>query len=163
MFFGPAPPDRVLPRLIIFFPLALIQQGAFFESLVFMSQYPSFTFDSIILSFCSAFGQLFIYHTIKEFGKCFLNSEHSLIRVVLIQSCPAGAENFTNYVLYHPQFSSVIQNIENRCAVPLELNFEKTYFYSIKLANWHRQIGVKMAQRFSIFWITPLNCGWQNT
>lgn len=48
--------------------IALIQQGAFFESLVFMSQYPSFTFDSIILSFCSAFGQLFIYHTIKEFG-----------------------------------------------------------------------------------------------
>ena len=25
--------------------------------------------------------------------------------------------------------------------------------------NGHRKIGVKMAQRFSIFWITLLNCG----
>ena len=28
----------------------------------------------------------------------------------------AGAENFTNYIFCHPQFSGVIQNIENRCA-----------------------------------------------
>ena len=49
--------------------VSLVQQGAFFGSLVFMSQYPSFTFDCIILSFCSAFGQLFIYHTIKVFGE----------------------------------------------------------------------------------------------
>ena len=52
--------------------IALIQQGAFFETLVFMSQYPSFTFDSIVLSFCSTFGQLFIYHTLKEFGPVVL-------------------------------------------------------------------------------------------
>ena len=56
---------------------------------------------------------------------------HSLIRGVLIQSCPAGAKNFTNYVFCHVQFSSVIQNIENCCAI--EENFEKTDFYSIKL------------------------------
>ena len=42
---------------------------------------------------------------------------HSLIRVVLIQSCSAGAENFTNYVFCHPQFSGVIQNIKNCCAI----------------------------------------------
>ena len=42
---------------------------------------------------------------------------HSLIRGVLIQSCPAGAKNFTNYVFCHVQFSGVIQNIENRCAI----------------------------------------------
>ena len=42
---------------------------------------------------------------------------HSLIRGVLIQSCPAGAKNFTNYVFCHPQFSGVIQNIENCCAI----------------------------------------------
>merc|ERR1711997_1082680 len=48
--------------------VSLLQQGAFFDSLVFMSQFPSFTFDCIILSFCSAFGQLIIYHTIKVFG-----------------------------------------------------------------------------------------------
>ena len=44
-------------------------------------------------------------------------SEHSLIRGVVIQSCPAGPTNFTNYVFCHPQFSGVIQNIENRCAI----------------------------------------------
>ena len=42
---------------------------------------------------------------------------HNLIRAVLIQSCPVGAKNFTNYV------SGVIQNIE--MVMPLELNFEK--------------------------------------
>ena len=41
----------------------------------------------------------------------------SLIREVFIQSCSAGAKNFTNYVFCHPQFSSVIQNIENRCTI----------------------------------------------
>ena len=36
---------------------------------------------------------------------------HSLIRGVLIQSCSAGAKNFTKCVFYHVQFSGVIQNI----------------------------------------------------
>eukprot|EP00095_Tigriopus_kingsejongensis_P011586 snap_masked-scaffold297_size217559-processed-gene-0.20 protein:Tk11586 transcript:snap_masked-scaffold297_size217559-processed-gene-0.20-mRNA-1 annotation:"adenosine 3 -phospho 5 -phosphosulfate transporter 1" len=47
---------------------SLIQQGAFYNSLVFMSQYPVFTFDCIVLSVCSAVGQLFIYYTISQFG-----------------------------------------------------------------------------------------------
>ena len=44
-------------------------------------------------------------------------TNHSLIRGVLIQSCSAGAKNFTNYVFFHPQFGGVIQNIENYCAI----------------------------------------------
>ena len=45
-------------------------------------------------------------------------STQSLTRRVLIQSCSAGAKNFTNYVVFcHPKFSGVIQNIENRCAI----------------------------------------------
>ena len=32
---------------------------------------------------------------------------HSLIRGVLMQSCPAGAKNFTNYVFYHVQLTVV--------------------------------------------------------
>ena len=48
------------------------------------------------------------YHQVRK---------HSLIRGVLIQSCSAGAKNFTNYVFCHPQFSGVIQNIENCCAI----------------------------------------------
>ena len=42
---------------------------------------------------------------------------HSLIRGVLIQSCSARAKNFTNYVFCHPQFSGVIQNLENCWAI----------------------------------------------
>ena len=34
----------------------------------------------------------------------------------LYKSCSAGAKKFTNYVFCHPQFSGVIQNIENCCA-----------------------------------------------
>lgn len=47
---------------------SILQQGTLFTSLVFMSQFPSFTFDCVILSCCSAVGQLFIYYTISEFG-----------------------------------------------------------------------------------------------
>ena len=88
-----------------------------------------------------------------------LKSTHSLIRGVLIQSCSTGAKNFSNYVFCHPQFSGVIQNIENHCGKIFIKNqfllFKIDYFDN----NRHRQTGVKMAQRFSIFWITPLNCG----
>ena len=44
---------------------------------------------------------------------CFtiISPPHSLIRVVLMQSCSAGAETTI------PQFSSIIQNIENCCAI----------------------------------------------
>ena len=59
------------------------------------------------------------------------NVSHSLIRGVLIQSCSVGVKNFTNYVFCHPQFSGVIQNIENHCAI--KEFFLKINFYSIKL------------------------------
>lgn len=48
--------------------VSLLQQGVFYTSLVFMSQYSRFLLDCIILSLCSACGQLFIYHTIGTFG-----------------------------------------------------------------------------------------------
>ena len=60
-----------------------------------------------------------------------------MIRGVLIQSCPTGAKNFTNYVFCHPQFSSVIQNIENRWAILTPFVFVDYYqnnqFYKVKI------------------------------
>ena len=50
---------------------------------------------------------------------------------VLIQSCSAGAKNFTNYIFCHVQFSAVIQNIANHRAIITK--FWKTDFYYIKL------------------------------
>ena len=71
---------------------------------------------------------------------CFLYS-HSLIRGVLIQRCSAGAYNFTNYVFCHPQFSDVIQNIENCCAIltPVclcQLLYQNNQFYRVKNQNF---------------------------
>ena len=54
---------------------------------------------------------------VMNYKKLDYNVSHSLIRGVLIQSCSAGAKKFTNYVFCHPQFSGVIQNIENCCAI----------------------------------------------
>ena len=47
---------------------SLLQQGTFYSSLVFMSQYPAFGYDCFVLSVCSAVGQLVIYYTISQFG-----------------------------------------------------------------------------------------------
>ena len=44
-------------------------------------------------------------------------NDHSWIRGVLIQSCSAGAKNFTKCVFYHVQFSGVIQNIAYHRAI----------------------------------------------
>jgi len=48
--------------------VSLLQQGIFYSSLLFMSQYSHFVIDCVVLSVCSAMGQLFIYHTISTFG-----------------------------------------------------------------------------------------------
>ena len=62
---------------------------------------------------------------------------HSLIRGVLIQSCCAGAKHFTNYVFCHPQFSGVIQNIENYCAILTRFvyvdYYQNNHFYRVKI------------------------------
>ena len=67
----------------------------------------------------------------------FNKMQHILIRGVLIQSCSTGAKNFTNYVFCHPQFSGVIQNIENHCAI-LTLfvyvdYYQNNQFYIVKI------------------------------
>ena len=56
---------------------------------------------------------------------------HSLIRGVLIQNCPAGAKNFTNYVFCHVQFDSSGQSSKNHCGI--KAKFWKIDFYYIKL------------------------------
>lgn len=48
--------------------VSLIQRGDFFMSIFFMLKYAEFMWHCIILSICSAVGQLFIYYTIGQFG-----------------------------------------------------------------------------------------------
>lgn len=52
----------------IFTVVSLLQQGAFVTSLNFMLKFPSFIVDCILLSMCSAAGQLFIFSTVASFG-----------------------------------------------------------------------------------------------
>lgn len=52
----------------IFTAGSLFQQGNFLTSCNFMLKHPSFIVDCVILSACSASGQLFIYSTLSVFG-----------------------------------------------------------------------------------------------
>ncbi|PNF23605.1 Adenosine 3'-phospho 5'-phosphosulfate transporter 1 [Cryptotermes secundus] len=52
----------------LFTAVSLAQQGGFIHSINFMTEFPKFVFDCLVLSVCSAAGQLFIYYTIATFG-----------------------------------------------------------------------------------------------
>ncbi|XP_054290623.1 adenosine 3'-phospho 5'-phosphosulfate transporter 1-like [Macrosteles quadrilineatus] len=52
----------------IFTATSLAQQSGFVHSLQFMSKFPMFTIDCMLLSISSAAGQLFIFYTIANFG-----------------------------------------------------------------------------------------------
>lgn len=47
---------------------SLLEQGALFDSLSFMTRHSEFAFHAVLLSVCSACGQLFIFYTISQFG-----------------------------------------------------------------------------------------------
>ncbi|KAM9840032.1 adenosine 3'-phospho 5'-phosphosulfate transporter 1 [Aulostomus maculatus] len=47
---------------------SLLEQGAFFDSLAFMTRHSEFAVHAVLLSVCSACGQLFIFYTINQFG-----------------------------------------------------------------------------------------------
>ncbi|KAM4694616.1 adenosine 3'-phospho 5'-phosphosulfate transporter 1 [Discoglossus pictus] len=47
---------------------SLLEQGALLDSIHFMMRHPDFAFHAGLLSICSAFGQLFIFYTINNFG-----------------------------------------------------------------------------------------------
>uniref|UniRef100_A0A9J7XIW5 Adenosine 3'-phospho 5'-phosphosulfate transporter 1 n=1 Tax=Cyprinus carpio carpio TaxID=630221 RepID=A0A9J7XIW5_CYPCA len=47
---------------------SLLEQGAFFDSLAFMMRHSEFAMHAVLLSVCSACGQLFIFYTISQFG-----------------------------------------------------------------------------------------------
>ena len=71
----------------------------------------------------------------KIFFSTSIHYTHSLIRGVLIQSCSAGAKNFTIYiyVFCHPQFHGVncYPYIENRCAIKARPKKNQFLLYNI--------------------------------
>lgn len=53
---------------VVFTSTTLIEQGGYTESLAFMFRHSLFLMHVVILSVCSAVGQLFIFYTISQFG-----------------------------------------------------------------------------------------------
>ena len=78
-------------------------------------------------------------------------NNHSLIRGVLLQSCSAGEKNFTNYVFCHVQFSGVIQNIENYCAIKEKLKKHGFLLHKNDYFDNNRQTGSKWHYYFQYF------------
>lgn len=78
----------------LFTVTSLMQQRSFDTSLSFMLTYPTFFWDCLILSICSATGQLFIYHTIAVFGP---------VVFIIIMTIRQGLAILLSCILYsHP-------------------------------------------------------------
>ncbi len=84
---------------------SLLQQGIFYSSLAFMSKFPAFGIDCVVLSICSAVGQLFIYYTISQFGAVVfiiimtLRQAMAIILSCLIYSHPVDASGVFGVML----------------------------------------------------------------
>jgi len=74
--------------------ISLIEQGGFFDSSAFMLRHPDFMMDAIILSICSASGQLFIFYTISQYGPVIF---------VIIMTVRQGCAILLSCIIYgHP-------------------------------------------------------------
>ncbi|XP_061742875.1 adenosine 3'-phospho 5'-phosphosulfate transporter 1 [Nerophis ophidion] len=63
---------------------SLLEQGAFFDSLAFMARHSEFAFHAVLLSVCSACGQLFIFFTINRFGAAIFTIIMTLRQAIAI-------------------------------------------------------------------------------
>ncbi|XP_050405419.2 adenosine 3'-phospho 5'-phosphosulfate transporter 1 isoform X2 [Patella vulgata] len=74
--------------------ISLIEQGGFFSASAFMLRHSDFVFHAVILSICSATGQLFIFHTIASFGA---------VTFIIIMTMRQGFAILLSCVIYgHP-------------------------------------------------------------
>lgn len=82
----------------IFTAVSLLQQGGFLVSLNFMIKFPHFILDAVLLSLCSACGQLFIFNTVSTFGP---------IVFVIISTVRQGLSVFLSCLIYHHEMNAV--------------------------------------------------------
>ncbi|XP_064600993.1 adenosine 3'-phospho 5'-phosphosulfate transporter 1-like [Liolophura sinensis] len=76
----------------LFTMTSLLEQGGFFESVVFMGRHPSIVLEICILSVCSATGQLFIFYTISQFGP---------VTFTIMMTVRQGLAIFLSCIIYH--------------------------------------------------------------
>ncbi|XP_023018898.2 adenosine 3'-phospho 5'-phosphosulfate transporter 1 [Leptinotarsa decemlineata] len=82
----------------IFTAVSLIQQGGFMQSFTFMINFPSFIVDVVLLSLCSAVGQLFIFNTVSTFGPLVF---------VIISTIRQGFSVLLSCIIYHHKVNAV--------------------------------------------------------
>ncbi|XP_012267765.1 adenosine 3'-phospho 5'-phosphosulfate transporter 1 [Athalia rosae] len=71
---------------------SLLQQSSFSISLEFMVKYPHFIIDCLLISICSATGQLYIFFTISKFGA---------VTFVIIMTFRQGLSILLSCLMYH--------------------------------------------------------------
>jgi len=74
--------------------VSLVQQGTFMPSIAFMFRHVHFMYHCVILSICSAVGQLFIYYTIGQFG--------AVVFIIIMTMRQALAILLSCVVYHHP-------------------------------------------------------------
>ncbi|XP_076441649.1 adenosine 3'-phospho 5'-phosphosulfate transporter 1-like [Babylonia areolata] len=73
---------------------SLLEQGGFLDSSAFMLRHPDFLLHAVVLSVCSATGQLFIFYTIAQFGP---------VTFVIIMTMRQGFAILLSCIIYsHP-------------------------------------------------------------
>lgn len=77
--------------------ISLLLRGSLFPSVAFLFNHWQFALHTLVLSMCSAFGQIFIYHTIKQFGPTVF---------ALIMTCRQAISILTSCILYNHVLSA---------------------------------------------------------
>nr|CAB3266234.1 adenosine 3'-phospho 5'-phosphosulfate transporter 1-like [Phallusia mammillata] len=89
----------------IFTSCSLLEQGAFFEAFAFITRHVEFGMHSVVLSICSAVGQLFIFYTISEYGAVVftiimtLRQAFAILLSCLIYGHPIGFLGFIGVLI----------------------------------------------------------------
>ncbi|XP_033328240.1 adenosine 3'-phospho 5'-phosphosulfate transporter 1 [Megalopta genalis] len=76
----------------LFTAMSLFQQSSFPLIFLFMAKYPRFIIDCLLISVCSATGQLYIFYTISKFGP---------VTFVIIMTIRQGLAILLSCLIYH--------------------------------------------------------------
>ncbi|XP_076638475.1 adenosine 3'-phospho 5'-phosphosulfate transporter 1 [Colletes latitarsis] len=78
--------------------MSLFQQSSFPLILSFMSKYPGFIMDCLLMSICSASGQLYIFYTISKFGP---------VTFVIMMTLRQGLAILLSCLIYHHRVTAI--------------------------------------------------------
>nr|CAH7746307.1 unnamed protein product [Callosobruchus chinensis] len=113
----------------IFTAVSLLQQSSFMSSFEFMIRFPQFIVDAILLSLCSAGGQLFIFNTVSTFGPLVF---------VIISTIRQGFSVLLSCMIYQHHVSTI--GIFGVCLVFFSMLLRTYCGYRIKtLKQFHLQ------------------------